>query len=56
VHVHPFALGRFYSKHMQTKGKWGDVHLGGWVHGSGRLNARTMKAAIAWRLTAVSGQ
>jgi hypothetical protein len=25
-------------------------------HGSGRLKARTMNAAIAWRLTAVSGQ
>jgi hypothetical protein len=25
-------------------------------HGSGRLKARTMKAAIAWRLTGFSGQ
>jgi hypothetical protein len=39
-----------------AEGIWGDVLSGGKVYGSGRLNALTMKAAIAWRLTGFSGQ
>ena len=44
------SLVRLSDRHL------GGDHPSGRVYGSGRLNALTMNAAIAWRLTAVSGQ